>query len=70
MLPTGELLVYNITRTDALKIYRCRTHHKLTQDSVVSSNVGKIQLTGKIFDFSSCPFQSCSGLSVPLLEGD
>uniref|UniRef100_A0A1I8PU60 Ig-like domain-containing protein n=2 Tax=Stomoxys calcitrans TaxID=35570 RepID=A0A1I8PU60_STOCA len=45
MLPTGELLVYNITRTDALKIYRCRTHHKLTQDSVVSSNVGKIQLT-------------------------
>lgn len=52
MLPTGELLVYNITRTDALKIYRCRTHHKLTQDSVVSSNVGKIQLTGNNFHFS------------------
>lgn len=48
MLPTGELLVYNITRADALKIYRCRTHHKLTQDSVVSGNVGKIQLTGKV----------------------
>ncbi|XP_020714029.1 Down syndrome cell adhesion molecule-like protein Dscam2 [Ceratitis capitata] len=45
MLPTGELLVYNITRTDAHKVYRCRTHHKLTQDSVVSSNMGKIQLT-------------------------
>ncbi|XP_039967520.1 Down syndrome cell adhesion molecule-like protein Dscam2, partial [Bactrocera tryoni] len=45
MLPTGELLVYNITRTDAHKVCRCRTHHKLTQDSVVSSNMGKIQLT-------------------------
>lgn len=47
MLPTGELLVYNISRSDAIKIYRCRTHHKLTQVSIVSGNVGKIQLTGK-----------------------
>lgn len=47
MLPTGELLIYNITKNDSQKVYRCRTHHKLTQDSVVSSNAGKIQLTGK-----------------------
>ncbi|XP_070065018.1 cell adhesion molecule Dscam2-like isoform X1 [Drosophila virilis] len=45
MLPTGELLLYNITKNDSQKIYRCRTHHKLTQDSKVSSNAGKIQLT-------------------------
>ncbi|XP_068157668.1 cell adhesion molecule Dscam1-like isoform X2 [Drosophila tropicalis] len=45
MLLSGELLVYNITRNDAKKIYRCRTHHKLTQDSVVSRNAGEIQLT-------------------------
>lgn len=47
MLPTGELLIYNITKNDSQKVYRCRTHHKLTQDSVVSSNAGKIQLTGE-----------------------
>lgn len=48
MLPTGELLIYNITKIDSQKVYRCRTHHKLTQDSVVSSNAGKIQLTGEM----------------------
>lgn len=48
MLPTGELLIYNITKNDSQKVYRCRTHHKLTQDSVVSSNAGKIQLTGEM----------------------
>ncbi|XP_050319613.1 cell adhesion molecule Dscam2-like [Bactrocera neohumeralis] len=46
MLPTGKLLVYNITRTDAHKVYCCRTYRTLTQNSVVSSNIGKIQLTG------------------------
>lgn len=46
MLPTGELMVLNVTRLDALRIYRCRTHHQLTQEAVVSSNAGKIQLTG------------------------
>ncbi|XP_030383245.1 Down syndrome cell adhesion molecule-like protein Dscam2 [Scaptodrosophila lebanonensis] len=45
MLPSGDLIVYNITRKDAEKSYRCRTHHKLTKDSVVSINAGKIQLT-------------------------
>lgn len=52
MLPTGELLVYNVSRSDAAKIYRCRTHHKLTQESIVSGNVGKIQLTGKSNKFT------------------
>lgn len=47
MLPTGELLVINVTRTDAQRSYRCRTHHQLTQEAVVSDNVGRIQLTGE-----------------------
>ncbi|CAD7015508.1 unnamed protein product [Ceratitis capitata] len=46
MLPAGELLVYNITRTDAHKVYRCRTHYKLTQDSVVSSKIQLTQMRG------------------------
>ncbi|XP_018312504.1 Down syndrome cell adhesion molecule-like protein Dscam2 [Mycetomoellerius zeteki] len=45
MLPTGELMIINITRSDAQMTYRCRTHHRLTQDTVVSSNVGRLQLT-------------------------
>ncbi|XP_053999258.1 cell adhesion molecule Dscam2-like isoform X3 [Hylaeus anthracinus] len=45
MLSTGELMILNITREDAGHSYRCRTHHRLTQDTVVSSNVGRLQLT-------------------------
>ncbi|XP_012218067.1 cell adhesion molecule Dscam2-like isoform X2 [Linepithema humile] len=45
MLPTGELMIINITRSDAQMTYRCRTHHRLTQETVVSSNVGRLQLT-------------------------
>uniref|UniRef100_A0A1B0CC48 Ig-like domain-containing protein n=1 Tax=Lutzomyia longipalpis TaxID=7200 RepID=A0A1B0CC48_LUTLO len=46
MLPTGELLIINVTRNDAnKKTFRCRTHHKLTQEAVVSSNAGRIQLS-------------------------
>ncbi|KAH8349353.1 hypothetical protein KR084_001255, partial [Drosophila pseudotakahashii] len=32
MLQSGELLVYRITEHDAHKLYRCRTHNKLTQE--------------------------------------
>ncbi|XP_017876805.1 Down syndrome cell adhesion molecule-like protein Dscam2 isoform X2 [Ceratina calcarata] len=45
MLSTGELMILNITREDAERTYRCRTHHRLTQETVVSSNVGRLQLT-------------------------
>ncbi|XP_033606866.1 Down syndrome cell adhesion molecule-like protein Dscam2 isoform X4 [Cryptotermes secundus] len=45
MLPSGELMVLNITASDAMRSYRCRTHHQLTQEAVVSRNVGRIQLT-------------------------
>ncbi|XP_076675488.1 cell adhesion molecule Dscam2 isoform X6 [Andrena cerasifolii] len=45
MLSSGELMIQNITREDAEQTYRCRTHHRLTQETVVSSNVGRLQLT-------------------------
>ncbi|CRK99030.1 CLUMA_CG011985, isoform A [Clunio marinus] len=45
MLPTGELIVINVTQHDAQKTFRCRTLHSLTQDVVISSSVGRIQLT-------------------------
>lgn len=45
MLPTGELLIINVSHSDAMRNYRCRTHHRLTQEVVISSNVGRIQLT-------------------------
>ncbi|XP_043279367.1 Down syndrome cell adhesion molecule-like protein Dscam2 isoform X3 [Venturia canescens] len=44
MLPNGELMIINITRSDAQMTYRCRTHHRLTQDTVVSPNIGRVQL--------------------------
>lgn len=47
MLSSGELMILNITREDAERTYRCRTHHRLTQETVVSSNVGRLQLTGE-----------------------
>lgn len=47
MLPSGELLVLNISEQDARQSFRCRTHHKLTQRNVPSSNAGRIQLTGR-----------------------
>lgn len=47
MLPSGELIVINVTRADADKTFRCRTLHSLTQDVVISSSVGRIQLTGE-----------------------
>lgn len=47
MLPTGELIVINVTQYDAQKSFRCRTLHSLTQDVVISNSVGRIQLTGK-----------------------
>ncbi|KAL7034690.1 hypothetical protein ACKWTF_008060 [Chironomus riparius] len=45
MLPTGELVVINVTQYDAQKAFRCRTLHSLTQDVVISNSVGRIQLT-------------------------
>lgn len=47
MLPSGELLVTNVSRIDAQKSYRCRTHHQLTQEAIVSANAGRIQLSGE-----------------------
>ena len=47
MLPSGELMILNITASDAMRSYRCRTHHQLTQEAVVSRNVGRIQMTGE-----------------------
>lgn len=48
MLPSGELLIINISQSDSQATYRCRTHHRLTQETIVSNNVGRIQLmTGK-----------------------
>ncbi|XP_034948781.1 Down syndrome cell adhesion molecule-like protein Dscam2 isoform X2 [Chelonus insularis] len=44
MLPNGDLMIINITRNDAQMTYRCRTHHRLMQETLVSSNVGRIQL--------------------------
>lgn len=46
MLPTGELIVINVTQNDAQKTFRCRTLHSLTQEVVISTSVGRIQLTG------------------------
>ncbi|XP_066603211.1 cell adhesion molecule Dscam2-like isoform X2 [Prorops nasuta] len=45
MLPSGELMIINITRNDIQATYRCRTHHRITQETVISTNIGRVQLT-------------------------
>ncbi|KAK1131194.1 hypothetical protein K0M31_017482 [Melipona bicolor] len=55
MLSSGELMILNITREDAERSYRCRTHHRLTQETVVSSNVGRLQLTGECVKIHFAP---------------
>lgn len=49
MLPSGELLIINISHSDAQHTYRCRTYHQLTQEVIVSGNFGRIQLSGNNF---------------------
>jgi hypothetical protein len=49
MLPTGELLISNVTYSDSQKSFRCRTLNLLSQDVIASSSVGKIQISGKLF---------------------
>lgn len=51
MLPTGELLIINVSHSDAQQSYRCRTYHQLTQEVIVSGNIGRIQLTGNFSVF-------------------
>jgi Immunoglobulin I-set domain len=45
MLPTGELIIVNVSHSDADKLYKCRTYHKLLNELSISMNSGKIHLT-------------------------
>lgn len=65
MLPSGELLVTNVTRIDAQKSYRCRTHHLLTQEAIVSANAGRIQLSGEFAGNISCHTQAKGKWKIP-----
>ncbi|XP_023234043.1 Down syndrome cell adhesion molecule homolog [Centruroides sculpturatus] len=42
ILPTGELLIRNISPADAIRGYKCQLLHQLTSQSIMSSNAGKI----------------------------
>ncbi|XP_060818286.1 cell adhesion molecule Dscam2-like isoform X2 [Bombus pascuorum] len=45
MLPTGELLVFSVTSSDAQSSYRCRTVHRVTGDTVESSSYARLVVT-------------------------
>jgi len=47
MLPTGDLLIFNISNEDSQFAYKCRTHHRLTQEVAVSTNLAVIHILGK-----------------------
>ncbi|CAD1479844.1 unnamed protein product, partial [Heterotrigona itama] len=49
MLPTGELLVFSVTSSDAQSSYRCRTVHRVTGDTVESSSYARLVVTGKFY---------------------
>ncbi|XP_076760625.1 cell adhesion molecule Dscam2 isoform X1 [Xylocopa sonorina] len=45
MLPTGELLVFSVSSSDAQSSYRCRTVHRVTGDTVESSSYARLVVT-------------------------
>ncbi|XP_076282094.1 cell adhesion molecule Dscam2 isoform X2 [Lasioglossum baleicum] len=45
MLPTGELLVFSVSSSDARSSYRCRTVHHVTGDTVESSSFARLMVT-------------------------
>ncbi|XP_017890990.1 Down syndrome cell adhesion molecule-like protein Dscam2 isoform X2 [Ceratina calcarata] len=45
MLPSGELLVFSVTTSDAQSSYRCRTVHRVTGDTVESSSYARLVVT-------------------------
>lgn len=50
MLPTGELLILNVSYFDSQRIFRCRALNLLSQETTTSSSVGSIDTSG-IFKF-------------------
>uniref|UniRef100_T1JLG8 Ig-like domain-containing protein n=1 Tax=Strigamia maritima TaxID=126957 RepID=T1JLG8_STRMM len=57
MMPTGELHIRDVTITESYKNYRCKTTHRLTGETKLSSTFGKLIVTvnnfrQKIFPFS------------------
>lgn len=53
MLPTGELLVFSVTSSDARSSYRCRTVHHVTGDTVESSSYARLMVTGKFLGYQT-----------------
>jgi len=72
MLPTGELLIFSVTPTDAHSTYRCRTVHHVTGDTVESSSYARLVVTGKSSQVhksvSSNLFEWKSGNPLSILE--
>lgn len=46
MLPTGELIILNVTHSDARKLFRCRALNLLSQETTTSSSMGRIDISG------------------------
>ncbi|XP_076306911.1 cell adhesion molecule Dscam1-like isoform X2 [Tachypleus tridentatus] len=45
ILPTGGLLIRDVTEKDERKVYRCQVYNRLTSESKISSKSGRIILT-------------------------
>lgn len=48
MLPSGELIILNVTHSDARKLFRCRALNLLSQETTTSSSTGRIDISGRI----------------------
>ena len=44
---TGELHIRRVQQSDALKTYRCQVRHRLTGETLISSSVGRLYVTGR-----------------------
>jgi hypothetical protein len=55
MTPSGELLIEEVNRNDSSSTFRCRTVNRLTGETQLSENSGRLQLSGNPITFVSSP---------------
>lgn len=47
VLPSGELHIRSVSSEDGFKSYKCRTVHRLTQETRLSATAGRLVISGR-----------------------
>ncbi|KAK8777634.1 hypothetical protein V5799_029021, partial [Amblyomma americanum] len=68
MLPTGELILREVTASEAFHSYRCQVHDSLTGQSQISGNAGKVVVTEPLGTLAPRMIESLRSVQVELGE--